>query len=307
MVGEDKPSHTGHKDINETITKNKRVRVAALDVLQKKLPFKELISKFDEYTTFWHGTDLQICGTRRIDGIDIHYEAAHVCVSRVPGDFKGLVKLMIVVLSIKRQSIRVYEQLGAINHAIFDLSLEYPSLSMLPNSSKDDSFEFDDKELKKLLYDLPCPPDKKEKCVQDAIYDADLKFKKNFLAASKLHDILVNPHHAMDKISFIEPKVDIVEEESGSFQVAVELPGIEKRDIKVGIKGNIFWIDAKSRLFYDNSTKIHIQECNKHHFHRQITLPIFVRASDCSSSFENGLLIIKIKPTAVDLDHISIS
>ena len=101
MIGEDKPSRTTHKDISDTITKNKRVRVAALNVLQRKLPFKNLISEFDEYTAFWHGTDLTICGTRRIRGIDIHYEAARVCLSRVPGDFKGLVKLMIIILSIK--------------------------------------------------------------------------------------------------------------------------------------------------------------------------------------------------------------
>ncbi|KAI7859080.1 hypothetical protein BDC45DRAFT_254995 [Circinella umbellata] len=89
IVGEDKPPHTSNKDVQETIIKNKRVRMVALDILQKNLPIKLLITQFEELTSFWHGAPLKICGTRRINGTSIHYEAARACLSRTPGDFKG--------------------------------------------------------------------------------------------------------------------------------------------------------------------------------------------------------------------------
>ncbi|KAI7859079.1 hypothetical protein BDC45DRAFT_496814 [Circinella umbellata] len=96
---------------------------------------------------------------------------------------------------------------------------------------------------------------------------------------------------------FTNPKVDVVEEKSGLFKVAVELPGIEKQDVKIDLEANILSIKATSCLCYDEKT-IFVQECNKYHFYRQITLPIHPEPSTCSTSFEIGRLNITIKPTS---------
>ena len=57
---------------------------------------------------------------------------------------------------------------------------------MFSDSSKDDSFEFDDEKVKELLQSLSCPPDEKLKCIKKAMADAEAKFADKYLAPTKL-------------------------------------------------------------------------------------------------------------------------
>jgi HSP20 family protein len=76
-----------------------------------------------------------------------------------------------------------------------------------------------------------------------------------------------------------EPLVDVIEEDDEIIVVA-ELPGIDKDDIKVRVKGQHLEIRV------DNPAKP---------YHKEVELPGKVKKEDASSSIRNGVLEIRLK------------
>jgi len=77
----------------------------------------------------------------------------------------------------------------------------------------------------------------------------------------------------------LEPLVDVVEEDSEIIVVA-EVPGVEKDEIKVRIKGTALTIHA------DNPNRP---------YHKVIELPSRVKKEDAKSAIRNGVLEVRLK------------
>lgn len=98
---EDKPLLATHKAVCETIEKNKDRRVITLDIIQKKLPFPELISEFTNYTALWHGNHVMIQATKKINNHYYHYEAAKTYIPLSPNNFDTIARMLLIILSLK--------------------------------------------------------------------------------------------------------------------------------------------------------------------------------------------------------------
>ena len=85
--------------------------------------------------------------------------------------------------------------------------------------------------------------------------------------------------HGDDSIPSLEPLVDVVEEKDEIIVVA-EVPGVERDEIKVRIKGTTLTIHA------DNPTRP---------YHKVIELPSKVQKDDAKSAIRNGVLEVRLK------------
>jgi len=79
--------------------------------------------------------------------------------------------------------------------------------------------------------------------------------------------------------SHLEPLVDVIEE-NGDIVVVAELPGVEKDEIKVRVKGMTLTIDV------DNPSKP---------YHKTVELPTKVQKEEAKSSIRNGVLEVRLK------------
>ncbi|WKZ70819.1 MAG: Hsp20/alpha crystallin family protein [Melioribacteraceae bacterium] len=91
------------------------------------------------------------------------------------------------------------------------------------------------------------------------------------------------------------PKVDIYETEE-LLNVEVELPGVEKENIKLTLEDNILTLQGskKSREIKD-LVKSFRQERSFGTFKRSFTLPVDVDPDKVNAKFENGVLQISLQ------------
>lgn len=77
--------------------------------------------------------------------------------------------------------------------------------------------------------------------------------------------------------------------------VHMELPGVDKKDIKIDIVGNQLEVSVQKRQQASVKKKDYIHaERSYRGFYRSLTLPSDVNANKISASYNNGLLEIKI-------------
>jgi HSP20 family protein len=76
-----------------------------------------------------------------------------------------------------------------------------------------------------------------------------------------------------------EPITDVFDEK-GEVRVYAEMPGINQEDIKVVLRGDILDISAES---------------GDRNYHKEVLLPIKVKAETISSSYKNGILEVRMK------------
>lgn len=90
------------------------------------------------------------------------------------------------------------------------------------------------------------------------------------------------------------PSTDIVDK-GKSLQVTVDLPGIEKKDIKITVQKNFLEIYAEKK----NESKIKkknyfAQERSYSGYHRKIALPTSIDSNKTKVEFKNGVLKIEL-------------
>ena len=76
-----------------------------------------------------------------------------------------------------------------------------------------------------------------------------------------------------------EPITDVFDE-TEEIKVYAEMPGISENDIKLDLKGDILDISAQS---------------GDKQFHKEILLPTAVKPDTLTSSYNNGILEVKVK------------
>lgn len=91
-----------------------------------------------------------------------------------------------------------------------------------------------------------------------------------------------------------------VEETDKEILVRVEVPGIEKKDCRITIEGNVLYVSGEKRYEREShGSTYHVMERAYGSFQRTIPLPRNVDADNAEASYRNGVLSIRLpKPDA---------
>lgn len=97
--------------------------------------------------------------------------------------------------------------------------------------------------------------------------------------------------HEVENLSL---KVDIYEKDSAVY-IDAELPGIDKEDISVDVKGKIITLGGERK--FDNEIKVenrYRRERSYGKFERTFRLPFEVKSENVKANFRNGILKLEI-------------
>ena len=95
------------------------------------------------------------------------------------------------------------------------------------------------------------------------------------------------------------PAVD-VQERDEAYQVKVELPGVDKDDVKITMEDNILTIRGEKKQEKDSkNSNYHRVERSYGSFQRSFTLPTSVKHDKIEASYKDGILSIAL-PKAED-------
>lgn len=105
----------------------------------------------------------------------------------------------------------------------------------------------------------------------------------------------------LDLTSSFYPRVDIAEDDQNIY-VTAELPGVDKKDVKVSLQDNVLTIkgEKKSEIKDENKNYFRIERTYGS-FCRSFQLPAEVDHDKVKAKFENGMLMIeaaKKEPTS---------
>ena len=91
------------------------------------------------------------------------------------------------------------------------------------------------------------------------------------------------------------PIVDLVDE-GDSFKITVDLPGIEKKDIKLNVNKDNIVISASAKKEKEEKGKdYYYNERSSTGYYRRISLPLNVDPESTKTKLENGSLEINVK------------
>ena len=90
------------------------------------------------------------------------------------------------------------------------------------------------------------------------------------------------------------PAVDVAEEDD-AYVVMVELPGVNKNDVKITLESNILTIQGEKRAETESKEKnVHRVERSYGSFQRSFTLPTMVKNDKIDAEFKDGILKIML-------------
>jgi HSP20 family protein len=92
------------------------------------------------------------------------------------------------------------------------------------------------------------------------------------------------------------PKVE-VKENGKSYSVAVELPGLDEKDVKVEIENDVLTISGEKKV-EQTDDKTHYSERSYGSFTRAFTLPADADRNGITAQFAKGVLTLEIAKTA---------
>ena len=72
----------------------------------------------------------------------------------------------------------------------------------------------------------------------------------------------------------------------------VELPGVEKNDLKIQAKNNTIRISGRKAVTYPEGVSLHRRERVKGEFDRTITLPVQIDADHIKAEYRDGILAL---------------
>ncbi len=82
--------------------------------------------------------------------------------------------------------------------------------------------------------------------------------------------------------------------------IIAELPGINKSDIDVNVKGNQITISGKKDISYDDNVSVHRRERDSGNFNRSLTIPIEVDADGVKAEYQDGVLAVFLPRAEAD-------
>lgn len=93
--------------------------------------------------------------------------------------------------------------------------------------------------------------------------------------------------------SYIVPRVDVFEKEN-TIYFEMDLPGIDKNDVKLNIEDNIMTLKGERKDRKEETGKYHICERKNGLFERSFVLPENVNIEEVKARFENGVLKVEL-------------
>lgn len=90
------------------------------------------------------------------------------------------------------------------------------------------------------------------------------------------------------------PSVDLVEE-ANAFEVRMDIPGMEAKDIQIQVEGNVMTVSGKREEEKEEKEKTyHRVERRYGSFSRSISLPVQVNADEVAADYAHGVLTVKL-------------
>ncbi len=91
------------------------------------------------------------------------------------------------------------------------------------------------------------------------------------------------------------PRVD-VEERENEFEVSMDVPGVDKKDVKVSLENKVLTIKGERKVERNEEEegKYHCTERRYGSFQRSFTLPSSIDSSKIRARHENGVLSITV-------------
>jgi HSP20 family protein len=94
--------------------------------------------------------------------------------------------------------------------------------------------------------------------------------------------------------SYWTPAVDIVEQEN-EYLVKMELPGVNKDEVKISLESNILTIKGEKKQEKEEKSKnLHRIERSYGSFQRSFTLPTTVKSDKIDAVFKDGVLSVSL-------------
>jgi HSP20 family protein len=95
------------------------------------------------------------------------------------------------------------------------------------------------------------------------------------------------------KVGSFSPRVDIKEKDK-AYEISVDLPGVDKKDIQVSLNQGILTIEAETKQENkeEKDGKIIRQERRYGHFYRSFDLGKQVHEQDITAQYQNGVLTL---------------
>lgn len=101
----------------------------------------------------------------------------------------------------------------------------------------------------------------------------------------------------VDEGGILAPKLDVAETEK-EYQVTLEIPGVEEKDIDVSLSGDVLTIKGEKKAEEKEEGKNwHRVERSYGSFQRSFTLPDGVNSDKIEAGFKNGVLDVRIPKT----------
>ena len=90
------------------------------------------------------------------------------------------------------------------------------------------------------------------------------------------------------------PRLDVSETENG-LEVVADLPGMEKKDIKVSLEDNLLTIQGEKKEEKESKDKqYHTVERRSGAFYRALRLPVDVEKDKVEAAFKDGVLTLRL-------------
>lgn len=100
--------------------------------------------------------------------------------------------------------------------------------------------------------------------------------------------------HGLEPFGGKTPNIDVLNREN-DFLIKAELPGVDKKDIKITIVNNRLSLEATmSKEEKEEKTDYFRQEICRGSYYRTIDLPEAVKDSEAKATFQNGVLELTI-------------
>lgn len=97
-----------------------------------------------------------------------------------------------------------------------------------------------------------------------------------------------------DELSRWWPQVDVCET-ADHFAIHADIPGLDKKDIKITLQDNVLTLSGEKKLEREEKERnYHLIERSQGQFSRSFTLPSKVEEGKIKASFKNGVLEIEL-------------
>lgn len=97
----------------------------------------------------------------------------------------------------------------------------------------------------------------------------------------------------LDDTRDFSPACDVIES-SDLLKIVVDLPGMEKKDVKVTLKDGVLRVEGMRELYLENEETLKRGERAQGSFIRSFSIPGHADSSSINATFKNGVLTIEI-------------